>query len=67
MTSLVWPVQGTQRLNEIDKPTLIAAGEAMGIKAATARNAITALVSAVPHKARALLDETNHFFAGLHI
>ncbi|SFI08680.1 HipA domain-containing protein [Modicisalibacter xianhensis] len=58
LASLAWPVQGTQRLNEIDKLTLIAAGESLGIKAATARNAINALVSSVPQQARLLLDET---------
>lgn len=59
LASLAWPVLGKQRLNSIDKSTLIAAGEAMGIRAATARNAITVLVSAVPQQARTLLDETN--------
>jgi serine/threonine-protein kinase HipA len=55
---MAWPILGVRRLQQINLPVLLAAGEAMGIKSATARNAIKKLVVSVQDQAQKLLAET---------
>lgn len=55
--TMAWPINGIQRLAEITTPLLISAGEAMGIKATTARNIIRRLIESVRTEAPTLLGE----------
>lgn len=55
--TLAWPILGVERLQRIDVSLLLAAGEAMGIKAATARDLVGKVVKAVSEQAQALLVE----------
>ncbi|MEH6567155.1 MAG: HipA domain-containing protein [Halopseudomonas sp.] len=54
---LAWPILGRQRLPQIDADLLIQAGQAMGIKPATAKSAVRKLVDALSSAAPLLLDD----------
>lgn len=55
--SLAWPILGVERLQQIDVGLLLAAGQTMGIKTATARDLIGKLVKAVREQSEILLAE----------
>ena len=55
--AMAWPILGIDRLQQIDGALLVAAGEAMGIKPATAREHVARLTRAVREQAQALLAE----------
>lgn len=57
LASLAWPLLGVIRLQEIRTPLLVAAGEAMGIKPATAKDIVRKLVDGVRRAAPKLLTE----------
>ncbi|MFO3797160.1 MAG: type II toxin-antitoxin system HipA family toxin, partial [Anaerolineales bacterium] len=53
---LAWPILGQQRLQRIDMSVLVAAGESMGIKPATAKATLQKMIDAVRVHASALLQ-----------
>ncbi|MEH6498354.1 MAG: HipA domain-containing protein [Pseudoalteromonas distincta] len=56
-STMAWPIHGVQHLAQITAPLLIVAGEAMGIKSATAKDTIRKMVDNVRSEAPKLLDE----------
>lgn len=55
--TLAWSINGVERLADINLQVLVAAGESLGIKPATARTIISRTVEGVRIKASALLAE----------
>ena len=54
---LAWPILDRQKLPQIDADLLIQAGQTMGIKPATAKNAVRKMVEALSSAAPQLLEE----------
>lgn len=55
--SLAWPINGVERLVDIDQQVLVEAGRSLGIKPATARTLIARLAREARQQARLLLTE----------
>lgn len=56
-TALAWPLMGHTRFTDIGRDTVLAAGAALGLQAATARRRLDLMHQRIQPRASALLDE----------